>query len=86
MSSHTGRSIWNVIVEKSIAELKHAKITFLVTFVGVFSVVRSELKYQCTGKAQYSLSFYGKWSNETPPNAFPVGGKFSPLVGCSHNS
>jgi len=25
------------------------------------------------------------WSNETHPNAFPPGGHFSPLVGCSHN-
>ena len=39
---------------------------------------------QCPGVARYSLSFYGTWSNLTHPNAFPVQGHFSPLIGCSH--
>ena len=61
-----------------------AKVIFLVTFLCIFSAVRS-LKYKCAGKAQYSLSFWFTWSNQTHPNAFPPGGKFSPPVGCSHN-
>ena len=61
-----------------------ATIIFLVAFVSVFSAVRCA-EYKCFGKAEYSLSFYGMWSNETHPNAFPPGGHFSPLVGCSHN-
>ena len=57
---------------------------FLFLFTICCPAVNSAI-YKCFGKAQYSLSFYGMWSNRTHPNAFPPGGVFSPLVGCSHN-
>lgn len=56
---------------------------FLVAFLGVFSAVHCDIK--CPGVAEYELSFWPMWSNMTHPNAFPDMGKFSPLVGCSHN-
>ncbi|KAL9952187.1 hypothetical protein ACROYT_G039402 [Oculina patagonica] len=40
---------------------------------------------KCPGVAEYEVSFYGKWSNMTHPNAFPDMGKFSPWVGASHD-
>ena len=56
---------------------------FLVAFLGFFSGVYSDMK--CPGVAEYELSFYSKWSNDTHPNAFPDMGKFSNWVGASHN-
>ena len=56
---------------------------FLVAFLGFFSGVYSDMK--CPGVAQYEVSFWGKWSNMTHPNAFPEMGVFSPWVGASHS-
>ena len=56
---------------------------FLVAFLGFISGVYSDLK--CPGVAEYELSFYSKWSNDTHPNAFPDMGKFSNWVGATHN-
>lgn len=57
----------------------------LVAFVSFFSAVYSA-NYKCAGVAQYTMSFYGKWSSMTHTNAFPTSpdGHFSPLIGCSH--
>ena len=56
---------------------------FLVAVFGFFSGVYSDLK--CPGLAEYELSFVAMWSNDTHPNAFPMGGHFSPWIGASHN-
>lgn len=59
---------------------------FLLAFLGFFSAFSSALK--CPGVAHYKLSFYGKWSNMTHPNAVPTKGfpMFSPWVGASHSA
>jgi len=42
---------------------------------------------ECSGTANYLLSFYGLWKQDRHPNtALPGGAHFSPLVGCSHGS
>ena len=65
-----------------------AGTVFLVALFSLFSAAYSAT-YKCQGVAQYGLTFYGMWSNMTHPNAFPftpVIGRFSPLVGASHES
>ena len=65
-----------------------AGTVFLVALFSLFSTAYSAT-YNCQGVAQYWLTFYGKWSNMTHPNAFPFTpkiGHFSPLVGASHES
>lgn len=59
------------------------KTTFIVALFSVFSVAYAQ--YKCAGKAEYTLNFYGMWSDATHENAFPPMGKFSPLIGCSHS-
>ena len=56
---------------------------FLVAFLGFFSGAYSDMK--CPGVAEYEISFWPMWSNDTHPNAFPNMGVFSPWVGASHN-
>ena len=59
---------------------------WLVALFGFFSEAYSA-NYECQGVAQYGLTFHGMWSNMTHPNAFPFpSGRFSPLVGASHES
>lgn len=59
---------------------------FLPAFLSFFSAFSSALK--CPSVAHYKLSFYGKWSNMTHPNAVPTKGfpMFSPWVGASHSA
>ena len=60
------------------------KIPLLVVFLSFLSATNAAGPYKCQGVANYWLSFYGMWSNDTHPNAFPSDGHFSSILGISH--
>ena len=59
----------------------------LVCLVAVVSASDGNESDGCSGTANYVLSFYGLWKQDTHPNtSLPGNAHFSPLVGCSHGS
>ena len=64
-----------------------SRIAFFKFFALVASFGAASSAKTCPGTAKYTITFYGKWSNTTHPNAYPVGGAyFSTMIGCSHGS
>ena len=58
-----------------------------IAFLSCFFRANAAAPYKCSGVAQYTLSFYGMWSNETHgSNAFPPDGHFSAILGVSHEN
>lgn len=60
---------------------------FFIAFLSCFFRANAAAPYKCSGVAQYMLSFYGMWSNDTHgSNAFPPDGHFSAILGVSHEN
>lgn len=60
-------------------------VMLFIAFLSCFFTANVAAPYKCPGVAQYMLSFYGMWSNETHgPDGFPPNGHFSPILGVSH--
>ena len=60
---------------------------FLIAFLSCLFRANAAAPYKCSGVAQYTLSFYGMWSNDTHgSNAFPPDGHFSAILGVSHEN
>ena len=62
-------------------------LSVLSVFLSLICLVDVVSSAECSGTANYLLSFYGLWKVDRHPNTvLPGGAHFSPLVGCSHGS